>query len=98
MSSQIAANLFDPILSDAGDSCLVGIMICDITLSNGKRLRVVSLSSNMIATTNGTVEAHIKKGQGGSQVHMEIYHFERLKAVLTALTVKPPGKLKGGEV
>lgn len=87
LSKQRVADLFEPILAQSGNSCLVGIMVCDIVLSNGKKLRALSLSANMVAA-NGGMTAHTNKDQPG-QIHMEIFHFERLEAVLAALTANP---------
>lgn len=77
--------LFEPVLADSGNSCLVGIMVCDIVLGSGKRLRAISLSANMVLV-KGALIGQTASGQAG-QTHMEIFHFRRLEAVLNALAI-----------
>lgn len=73
-------NMFDTLADDSGGSCLLGVMIADIINDGGQTLRLVSFTANMCSTTRGYV-AHTDRKQG-SQIHMEIFQFERLGQIL----------------
>jgi hypothetical protein len=89
ISKDKAKQLFGNIPDDSGDSCLVGMMVCDLVLSNGKRIRALSLSANIATLANGSRVGQQSSGQGESQMHMEIFHIERLEAVIAAVTMGP---------
>lgn len=79
-------DLFYTLDDDSGNSCLVGVMVADILNEFGQTLRVVSFTANM-CRTNQVYVAHTNRKQD-SQIHMEIFQFERLGQLLQHILLK----------
>ena len=75
--------MFGTLENDSGGSCLLGVMVADIKNGYGQALRVVSFTGNMCGK-KGSYAAQTARGQG-SQVHMEIFHLERLGALMNLM-------------
>ncbi len=87
MTLKEAQSDLSEIVGDSGGCCLVGVMVADIRMAYGQIFRIVSFSGNMCGKS-GEYKPHISQGQG-SQIHMEIFHLERLGALLDYLQTRP---------
>lgn len=87
MTLKEAQSVLSEIVGDSRDCCLVGVMVADITMAYGQVFRLVSFTGNMCGES-GNYKSHNSRGQG-SQIHMEIFHIERLGVLLDFLQTRP---------
>ena len=72
--------------NQSGGNCLLGVMIADIKNDTGRVLRVASISGNMCGSKGSWVSQTTR--QQASQMHMEIFHLERLGKLIEHLKAK----------
>lgn len=96
ISAAQASEWFAEAVNESGGSCLVGVMVADLTNKMGQVTRLISLSGNMCGDRGG-YEAQTKSKQG-SQIHMEQFHFERLAQYINHVTQSPEGALVSADI